>query len=295
MPPSVRSMASLRQRLQELRSVQTEDLPAQARALEEWIGLISDQDLGAIVRCLSHDELVSAAGSATFELWLTADPFQATAWIAAQADPPAGSAGLAARRLAEDPDLEIICRELPATAWKDEFITTAALELSRERPIPALAMAQQMSPGEARAGVFQTIGYDLMTRDPAAASALLEKVGDSDLRESLLGACAKGIAFTDPDLALVWLATAGPSTPRFTETVLSVVELWAAKAPLQAANWAGRFPDPQLREAAVETLLRKWWTSDPVAAAAWVAQLPEGPAIFSRLKTGVASDANPDS
>lgn len=249
------------------------------------LALLTDENAGRLMRSLSDDDRGTPFGRAALARWLHLDAFTAVSWLAAQPNPSDTEAQLAARNFVENPaGFESIVGVLPTSDWKQTLLREASLADAAAYPQDAVALAQRMQPGASRTDTLQTVAYDWMGRNPAAATEWIEHVTDPALRAPLLVAGAKAIAATDPDLAAHWLASLGASDRTAGDAMLCVVETWADHAPAQAAGWVAQLSAPAVREAAVGLVTERWLETDPSAAIAWIRQLPEHETILARLE-----------
>jgi len=264
---------------EKLRQWQLESDPAARSGLmDELLALMTADNADELVQSLSPDELDAAAGNAVLERWLTVDPDAAADWLAARFSNNGPSATLVAREFLKTPDgFKAYCDRLPDGEWKQAVLGAAGAEMASQNPAEAVALAQQMKPGNAQAGLLQSAAFAWGRQDPTAAMAQLEQVADPDLREAMMASAAKGCAETDPARAADWLVASVKSEGLLNEAAVYIVRSWAANEPQAAADWVSRFPAGPVRDQALENLICQWTSSDYSAAAAWVMQLPDGP------------------
>lgn len=284
-PPAAAPHASIHLKLRQLFETKTGDTATQEQLLKELVAMLTDENVAAVMRSLTAEELLTPFGTAALDRWLSLDLAGAANWIAARADATDEHALVVAKKmLAEPTALHAYCDQLPDGKWKDTVLSSAGLTILSNDPAEAIKLARQMTPGAAQTDLLQTVTYDWTHREPDAALAWILKVPDASLRESLFAVGAKAIAVTDPDLAAGWLVAAVKTEGVSSDAALSIVETWVAQDPAKAASWAAQFPERGPREAALETISRRWLQSDPTAATAWIQSLPERDRILAKLK-----------
>jgi hypothetical protein len=268
------------------------------RLSREWLAALSDENVGAMVRGLSADELDTTLGLTALDRWLRADASDALAWVRVRTRLSAGETLAVARCLLEEPKrLEAFCDALTDVDWGPDFISAAGLEAAEKNPAQALALAGRLEEGDARTNLLETIAYAWMSREPAGAAAWVLTTKDPATRARLIGVSAKAIAITDPDLAAQWLEKAGAGRREFSDTAICVVGLWAGRDPREAGRWVERFPAGAARDAAIDLLADHWLQADAAAANAWLGRLPERARVLERIaraRTERAMEATED-
>jgi hypothetical protein len=179
-------------------------------------------------------------------------------------------------------------------------------QIASRDPLDALARAEALPPGETRQMLTTQSIMQLATRDPAGALAWLDghrSSVDSNLysgvatavsqhdpqlaaryapsvpeaaRGAWIAAVARGMATTDVDAALNWLAPYR-NTAYYSDAVAGVAQQVGGFDPPRAALLLDDIDlaSPQGR-ATVAGLAAMWGGSDPAAAEAWARSLPRG-------------------
>jgi len=179
-------------------------------------------------------------------------------------------------------------------------------QIARRDPLDALARAEALSPGETRQMLMMQSVTQLAMRDPAGALAWLDthrmsvdsniysgiasavSQQDSQLaaryapsvpesaRGAWIAAVARGMATTDVDGALTWLA-AYRSTDYYSDAVAGIAQQVGGFDPARAALLLDdiNLESPQ-GKATVGGIAAMWGGSDPAAAEAWARGLPRG-------------------
>jgi hypothetical protein len=275
-------LASVQAKMTRWSELRADDDEGQARILAELTKQLSDENVADVIRSLTPEQLKSLPGNKVLERWLEAEPVRATLWIAGRADATDEQAWLISRELLKSPDLlDVLGDQLPNSPWKEQLLSSAALQTASSDPLKAIALAQRMEEGNARGNILETVAYDWTHRDPDAALRWMMSVKDDVLRERLLATGAKAIAASDPDLAAIWLGAAVKSEGIQQATVLSVVDVWAAENPRRAADWVAQLQGSG-REEAADIVFRNWARSDELAATAWILRLPKGAELLAR-------------
>lgn len=174
---------------------------------------------------------------------------------------------------------------MPEGDWKQSVMATASNEALSSDPVEAIVWAGQMSPGERRTGLLEMAATDWMKRDPDAAAQWVGQLNDPVLREQLLGSVMVGYADIDPVAASACVIQSVSPGEVLDQSVAGITWAWAMRDPLAAAAWVAQFPEGQTRQMALENLMNVWGNHDPTAALTWIESLPEG-----SLQTKAASD-----
>lgn len=111
--------------------------------------------------------------------------------------------------------------------------------------------------------------------DEALAWALALPLGKN--REDLAANGIEHLARTDPQRAAELIKTKFPADSRLRATV-SLAVTWTNNDPVGAAAWAAQLPEGDTRSEALSRVAAHWAMREPAAAARWVDTLPAGPA-----------------
>lgn len=233
--------------------------------------LLTDANAAALVQSLSAEERDTPFGLEGLRHWMHADPVQASNWIAARPDATQNQTGAVAQGWTSDPvGLQNYTAQLPDTPWKQCFLSEAISQLSVRDPVVAVQLAQQMAPGNDQTSRLQSVACNWVASDPNAALDWISGVNDPALRERLVASAAQAYALTDPALASAWLVSTVKSDGLLQNAALNIAQTWVVQDPLAAANWASQFPEGDTKTAAQNLIVNYWQQTDPAAASAWV-------------------------
>ena len=129
--------------------------------------------------------------------------------------------------------------------------------------------------------------------DEALAWALALPPGKN--REDLAANGIEQLAQANPKRAAELLKTKFPADSLFSATV-GVAVIWTNNDPVAAAGWAAQLPEGDTRNEALSRVGAHWAMTDPTSAARWVNTLPVGPArdkVIGKFAEQV-SDADPE-
>lgn len=113
-------------------------------------------------------------------------------------------------------------------------------------------------------------------------------------RQIAINEVCLGIAAEAPRAAADLASSRLPAESEFEDTFAEIDVQWAVQEPLEAADWAARFPVGTMRTKSLASVIRVW---DPVQAEAWASSLPESPLrseVLSLLASSQASPTPPD-
>jgi hypothetical protein len=290
------AFAPIHGQLRRLLEVQTGDEETRDRLLQELAAELTDENVAAVLRTLSREELRTAFGAQALERWLQLDPAAAADWIGGRTDAsPRDAALVAGALLPNAAALNAYCDQLPDGTFKEAVLTDAGLQILPRDPAEAMALARRLGPGPGQTNLLETLAYDWTTRDPTAALNWMMGVHDPALRESLVAMGAKAVAVSDPSLAANWLAAGVQSPEVYRSTALALAETWVDRSPAEAAAWVAQLAPGAARQGAVDVILRHWLATDPDAARRWIAGLPERDGILQALQVAQTQGPAPPS
>jgi hypothetical protein len=170
-----------------------------------------------------------------------------------------------------------------ASAWaheieegplRDQLLTTIATIQGESDPLAAATLAiEELPPGKPRDDALVGIVQRWAQNDPNAAATWVSAFPEGALRSAAVANVVKLWVDQDARPAGEWLNTLPPSASR-DNGVRAYAEQIAPSSPRQAAVWAGTITDPQMRIAQLENIGTIWMVSDPIAATAWLSQMP---------------------
>jgi hypothetical protein len=89
--------------------------------------------------------------------------------------------------LVQSPDaLAVICARPGDVPWIDSLLSAVSLEIVRQNPTAAVALAESLAPGERRGRLLERIACDWAERNASAAYAWISTLEDPQLRERLI-------------------------------------------------------------------------------------------------------------
>jgi hypothetical protein len=238
------------------------------------LALVTDENVTAIIQSLTPEELNTPFGTGALHHWMQVDPVSASNWLAARPDTTQNETLAVAGGWVGNPDgLSQYLAQLPDTAWKQTFLQDAGSEMAAKDPLAAIQLAQQMNPGDTRTNLLRSVVSGWVGTDPAAAIDWVGSVPDPSLREQLVASVVQSYALADPAQAADWLVQEVKSEAVLNDAALNILGTWVASDPAAAADWASRFPEGNLKAAAVTIVSSHWRQTDPAAAMAWIQNL----------------------
>jgi hypothetical protein len=212
--------------------------------------------------------------------WAESDPATAAAW--ATQLPPGTAHNDALQQVAiawadSDPPTATrwICA-LPDDGAKSKVVLGVAYETARTDPVTALEVAGALEPSRDRDEALAHAVSQWGTANPAAAFDWAVQVADTALRQRLLAAIAVASAGQNPWPAATLVAGFLDPGQEQDRAAVSVVQRWASSDPQAAANWVAQFPNTPAGSAAAENLQLGWSSQDNSAAGMWLHKLNEG-------------------
>ncbi len=146
----------------------------------------------------------------------------------------------------------------------------------RETPESALQLLDALPHGSTRSQLHQQAAHALAVQDLGAAQAEWAKMPPGTERDMYQQGLITGMAGQDPQRAIreVDSLPAGPMQEQLRQRLMVTL---ANDNPQVAIEWASRSPEKS-QGALFGKVVTTWARSDPYAASAWLATLPEGTA-----------------
>jgi hypothetical protein len=161
---------------------------------------------------------------------------------------------------------------MESTEARDKAFSAVAWNAIGRAPDIAVRALEQMSiDSPERAPLIQWYVMRLMKQSPDDAIAWAEALGSKSETAVAKEQIVQVLAKSDPERAAKLLMKSGSAIDKMNGTQLFVLQRWIADSPTAAAEWVGRFPAGEARDAAVKTVVSDWTQADPQAAFAWVA------------------------
>jgi hypothetical protein len=132
-----------------------------------------------------------------------------------------------------------------------------------QSPEPALAWFQKKGDTENLVAVECVIA-GWWQKDPKAAAAYVGKHASTPNEREVASLMAGAMAEQDPSVAAKWVEWIKQEKLR-RRTRLGIADLWAARAPKEAGEWAQQLPGKE-GEGVISTVARTWTFSDAKAA-----------------------------
>jgi|GEM_PF-3488530 len=255
------------------------DPDAQAAIEQELEALLTDDNAAQILRALPPELLKTPFAEAALRHWVHADRRGAADWIATQT-------GLTEQEQtaviygwdAEDKaGLNDYLDHLPAGEWKQSVMKFAANDaLAAKNPKDAIDLLVKMDRTPSRDDLMNWSATAWAQADSAGALQWANGIQDFATRQSVVGAVAVGMAWSDPQAATRLLVEQVQPGPVLDRTATSIACVWLQSDPQSAANWVAGFPQGELQQNVLDTLIQRWATQSIPAVQAWVSQLPSG-------------------
>ena len=187
-----------------------------------------------------------------------ADP-RAAARFAETIDDP-GTRGLVLHRVAQlwagrdaGAALEWAVR-LQASRERDALVTDVCLQVCEDDPAEAVRALQRHIAGDRPHGGLEALAERWARKDFTAARGWAFSQPEGDQRDRIIARLAFHQAQDSPREAATLVANEIPEGGTQTEAVMTVLHQWAMLDPAAAAEWAGLFPEGELRTRAVHEL-----------------------------------------
>jgi hypothetical protein len=132
--------------------------------------------------------------------------------------------------------------------------------------LPAAVLALDQLRAEDRPEAYERLAAVWAKQDLSAAIAWTEQLPEGAERQQAALSIAYEAAFTNPREALV-LAGQMPVPPEKRDLISQAASSWAAGEPELAAGWAKQIQDQPLREQVLAAIATAWADQDPAAAA----------------------------
>ena len=210
--------------------------------------------------------------------WLASDPARARAWVVGITNTQLRNLAIQAfvSVLAEDDPTAALDTALSlSTEWGGRISLHAAVRAMVQRdPSRAASILDRITAGELRNWAAVQIVEVMAASDPKLAAEFALTLPAGVGRSQSLTTAVTAMA-ADPESALKWLEAALPAGGERSAAQLLIVEQVAERTPREALEYLEQIP-PESRSTALSSILGHWSAADPVAATAYVRQLPPG-------------------
>gem|GEM_PF-4662710 len=161
----------------------------------------------------------------------------------------------AVERYGQDPDKAVDWAQSLATPGERETALLAVVgELVRDRPRLALELAAELPKSTERDDTLERAMREWASLEPEAAVEWAKAVADETLRLRLLGGAALGWSQTQPvEAATLAIDELPPGRP-LDDLLVGIVQRWGQREPEAAAAWVADFPEGPLKDAAEASL-----------------------------------------
>jgi len=245
------------------------------RMLVHTVAWIERQGLPAILEIAKIEnpsEMMAEAKARLLENLAKRDP--KTAASAALSDPGAMHTVLASwvtRNLAEATNW---AGQLPEGESKYQALLFVAAEAVRTDPGAALKITCDLPASSERDALLSRVTSEWTAGAPADALAWVAQISDAPLRAQLTAAIASTLAQSDSATAAqLALTSLEPGALRDT-VVVGIVQRWTQRDAASAAAWVAKFPEGDLRAAAIDNIVKLW--PSRTDAAMWLSGLSPG-------------------
>lgn len=279
-------------------------------------------DPARAVRFARRLGLEAALWLPAYEAWAARDPSAAMQGLGDLADPAdARAAGLAVLRGLGGSDVRGVRRvvaALPADV-RQPFLDDAVAAIAQSSPADALDLALALEDRNAVGPAVRSVAEAWAERDPQAALAAADSIGDAALSAWFRDAVLSEWARSDPERVLAYVGTADAATQqRLLRTVLlpnlaqiepervleltddhpsaitrflrqQAVQQLAGRDPAAALAYAQGLPPGQQRRILLLGIARGYGQTQPDAALAWARNLqPPDPQVLAGVLGGIA-------
>jgi len=164
--------------------------------------------------------------------------------------------------------------ELPEGDARRRATISLSSEAIRTDPRSALRLAAGLPPSTEREDLLNRATSEWVNIAPAEALAWVQQIDDPSTRSQLLAVAATALGEQDSAAAAQLALTSIEPGRAQNDAVVAIVQRWAQHDAASAAAWVAQFPVGELRDAAIENLVKLWPSS--TEAANWLKGLPSG-------------------
>ena len=188
-----------------------------------------------------------------------------------------------------------LAAQFAATApgdFRAHWLSTAFSQWARYQPDTALAAAGNLDDATARTEALQGVVTGWAASDPAALATYAEKLPSSEMRASALRDGLQQWVSLDPVAASAWMDRLDPSRDLDAgAAAVATTPVIVEKKPDVATSWAESIVDPQLRADTLLDLIQLWAARDPEAARSYALN---SPALRPETRELALSSLQPD-
>jgi hypothetical protein len=248
--------------------------------MAELLALLTDDNVGEIVRALSPEWLATPFGEIALRRWAGLDHLAAATWLAAVPGVTAYQAGLVVYGwLGQDrTGFHAYLAALPDGAWKQDVLKVATNDaLLLKDGVEAIDLLLRQPPAGQRDEMLGWAATEWARQDPVRAAEWARQIGDPALQAKLFGAVAVGYAWKAPQQAAELLVASAPREGVDHAVLSSVMNIWSPQAPAAAAAWVTDHLAGADQLLAIRSVLTAWGYADFAAAQNWTSNLSPSP------------------
>jgi len=252
--------------------------------LDSLVTGIELEQIGEILNSVVRDrpnELMPEFAVLLLRRWVEGNPVAAAAWAEQLPSGPISAQAFEHLGIVwtdSDPSAAVRWAQgLTNGVGKEIVLRAMAGELARTDPLDALRLELQLVPGIERDDLLTRTTEEWAASDPSSAAAWAGQIADSALRDQLLSRITVEWSEHDPVKAATLLLNSTVSGRTQDDAVVGIVERWVQTDPIQAAAWVAQFPE-SMRGVASQNLVAVWARNNPEAAGTWLNTIEHGPA-----------------
>jgi hypothetical protein len=211
--------------------------------------------------------------------WARESPKEFAAWVnehAAEFDSgQKARVGAAIAALSYSPEaMRDVAEALPAGPLRDQARFQVALDASKNGDFAQAAEAYRtVAPTDKSGALAAGVAFGMATKNGAAAAEWAMQLPEGKARSEALRSVAQMWSQRDVKGAAAWLEAmpAGGERDQAVKIYATTVVVSDADG---AAQWVTQVADPVLRQQTAKTVYERWRIQDPIAARAWLRELP---------------------
>jgi hypothetical protein len=163
---------------------------------------------------------------------------------------------------------------MPGNRSSRELIQNLANSWAQTDADAALNWAEQLPEGVGKRDALAIIRLQLEQQNPEEVAAQINQMPSGDSRNTLISSLAAQWGLNNPQSAIGWANTLPENEKKL--AMSNLVGAWAQNDPLAAGAYVAQMPAGEAQSQAAMSVVSSWASKNPDQTAAWVLQFPEG-------------------
>lgn len=251
------------------------------RLEEQLRALITDDNAEELLRAAPTRFHGTYVANLLLSRWAERDRGNALRWLADQQNQTLFEVNSVTKKwVVQDPEgLKHYLDGLPSSPWKNLLLESTGRDaLMNQDPEQAFTLLRAMNDGPAKTPLLANAVQQWAQWDPRAVVDEIKKLPNQAMRERLVLSAASGYAMVNPIAAADWLLQSFTEGPSLDRGLAGVMQAWTSTSdPIAGAQWVSQLPAGHTRNQALKELIAAWNRENAGGLENWMSTLPDSP------------------